>query len=157
MAHIHEKIDFTVDVFIVHDNRVLLRKHDKYHIWIGVGGHIELDEDPIQAAIREVKEEVGLEITLHSAKPPRVYDEKFRELIVPEFLNRHRISQAHEHISFVYIATAITTTITPAEGEDAECKWFSAKELDDLQYQISDNVKTYARHALLVLGTGLDK
>ncbi len=62
MPHIHEKIDFTVEVFIVYDNKVLLRKHDKYKKWLSIGGHIELDEDPNQAAIREVKEEVGLDI-----------------------------------------------------------------------------------------------
>lgn len=54
MAHIHEKIDFTVEVFVVFQNKVLLRKHDKYKIWLSVGGHIELDEDPNQAALREV-------------------------------------------------------------------------------------------------------
>ena len=59
MPHIHEKIDFTAEVFIVHHNRVLLRLHDKYNIWLSVGGHIELNEDPMEAAIREVKEEVG--------------------------------------------------------------------------------------------------
>ena len=62
MPHIHKRIDFAVDVLIVHKNKVLLRKHDKYKIWLAVGGHIELDEDPNQAAIREVKEEVNLEI-----------------------------------------------------------------------------------------------
>ena len=55
MPHIHEKIDFAVEVFVVHKNKVLLRKHDKYKTWLGVGGHIELDEDPNQVAIREVK------------------------------------------------------------------------------------------------------
>ncbi len=46
MSHIHEKIDFTVDVFVVHENKVLLRMHDKYHLWLAPGGHIELHEDP---------------------------------------------------------------------------------------------------------------
>ncbi|MFK5282779.1 NUDIX domain-containing protein, partial [Lacticaseibacillus paracasei] len=62
MAHIHEKIDFTVEVFIVHKDKVLLRMHDKFKFWLSIGGHIELDEDPIQAAYREVKEEVGLDV-----------------------------------------------------------------------------------------------
>jgi len=53
MSHIHEKIDFTVEVFIVYKNKVLLRMHDKHHRWLSVGGHIELDEDPIQAAMRD--------------------------------------------------------------------------------------------------------
>lgn len=37
MAHIHEKIDYTATVLVVCDGKVLLRKHDKYGIWIGVG------------------------------------------------------------------------------------------------------------------------
>ncbi len=64
MPHIHDTIDFTVEAFVVHNDKVLLRKHDKYKIWLSVGGHIELDEDPNQAAFREVKEEVGLDIEL---------------------------------------------------------------------------------------------
>lgn len=56
MAHIHYKNDFTVEVFVVHQDKVLLRLHDKYKIWLSVGGHIDLDEDPNKAAIREVKE-----------------------------------------------------------------------------------------------------
>ena len=46
MPHIHEKIDFTVEVFIVHKDTVLLRMHDKVKKWLGPGGHIELHEDP---------------------------------------------------------------------------------------------------------------
>ena len=41
MSHIHEKIDFTITVYIVYGNKVLLRHHDKYDFWLGVGGHIE--------------------------------------------------------------------------------------------------------------------
>jgi len=62
MPHIHDKIDFTVEVFIVHKNKVLLRMHDKFHIWCSIGGHIELDEDPIEAAYRKVKEGVGPDV-----------------------------------------------------------------------------------------------
>lgn len=45
MPHIHDKIDFTADVFIVHKNKVLLCMHDKYHMWLCVGGHIELTDN----------------------------------------------------------------------------------------------------------------
>ena len=40
LPHIHEKIDFTVEVFIVYKNKVLLRMHDKVKKWLGPGGHI---------------------------------------------------------------------------------------------------------------------
>ncbi len=36
MPHIHEKIDFTAEVFIVNSDKVLLRKHDKYKFWLSV-------------------------------------------------------------------------------------------------------------------------
>ncbi len=153
MPHIHEKIDFTAEVFIVYKNKILLRKHDKYHIWIGVGGHIELHEDPIEAAIREVKEEVGLDIHIYQEYPiPKNY-EGYTELIPPQFLNRHRISPTHEHISFVYFASSGSDRIIQPDREKAEWKWFDEKELDDPKYAINENIRIYARKALAVLRT----
>ena len=34
MAHIHEKIDFTVAIFAVHDGKVLLIHHRKLDKWL---------------------------------------------------------------------------------------------------------------------------
>jgi len=100
MPHIHEKVDFTVEVFIVYKNKVLLRMHDKHNIWLSVGGHIELDEDPIQAAHREVKEEVGLDINIsESSKIPG--DDDYTGLINPKFLGMHNVNENHKHIVFV--------------------------------------------------------
>ena len=55
MAHIHEKIDFTVAIFVVYDGKVLLIHHRKLDKWLPLGGHIELDEDPEMAALREAR------------------------------------------------------------------------------------------------------
>ena len=70
MPHIHEKIDFTVAIFVVHDGKVLLIHHRKLDKWLPLGGHIELDEDPEQAALREAKEESGLDVELLGERPP---------------------------------------------------------------------------------------
>ena len=152
MPHIHEKIDFTVEVFIVCKNRVLLRKHDKYGIWLSVGGHIELNEDPNEAAIREVKEEVGMDIEL--VGKPNVYkDERYKELIPPKFLNRHYIDETHEHITLVYFAKSKNDEVTPSEEEKTEdWKWFTVEELDDKKYKLRDNICFYAKMALKELG-----
>jgi len=148
MPHIHEKIDFTVEVFIVCKNKVLLRKHDKYGIWLSIGGHIELDEDPNEAAIREVKEEVGIDIKLAS-KPNMFKDEKYKELIPPKFLNRHYINESHEHVTLVYFATSEKDTIIPSEKEKTEeWKWFTIEELDNEKYELRDNIRFYAKKAL---------
>jgi 8-oxo-dGTP pyrophosphatase MutT (NUDIX family) len=53
MPHLHEKIDFTVALFVVQDRKVLVVLHRKLGKWLPLGGHIELDEDPEQAALRE--------------------------------------------------------------------------------------------------------
>ncbi len=153
MPHIHEKIDFTAEVFIVYKNKVLLRKHDKYKIWLSVGGHVELDEDPNKAAIREVKEEIGLDIELyHNNSYKLTKNERYEELIPPQFMNRHRINDTHEHITLVYFAKSKTDKLTLCDDEKTdEIKWFTKEELDSNKFDISDSVRLYARKALEVL------
>ena len=43
MSHIHEKIDFTAEVLVVFNGKVLLRMHNIYKMWLSVGGHVELE------------------------------------------------------------------------------------------------------------------
>lgn len=150
MPHIHEKIDFTVEVFVVYRDKVLLRKHDKYGIWLSVGGHIELDEDPNAAALREVNEEVGLEVEIyHEASSPLEEMDGYRELIPPQFMNRHRINETHEHVTLVYFARSNTDQLRLSQTEKSdECKWFTREELDRAEYGISNHVKMYAKSAL---------
>lgn len=149
MPHIHDKIDFTVDVFLVHENKVLLRKHDKYHKWLAVGGHIELDEDPMEAAVREVKEEAGIDIVLD--KPQKHWDaEESRDLLPPAFLNRHHIQDgnSHEHISFVYFVKSPTKNISEGENEKSGgFYWFTKEELEH-NNGILPRIKYYALKAL---------
>lgn len=155
MPHIHEKIDFTVEVFVVHKNKVLLRFHDKYKFWLSVGGHIELDEDPNQTAIREVMEEVGLEIELYKdpsldlVKKGNTDNPRYKELIPPQFLNRHNITDTHEHITLTYFAKSKTDKLNIPETEKTEgVRWFTKEELDDPKYGIRDTIKFYAKTAL---------
>ena len=103
MAHIHEKIDFTVAIFVVHGGKILLIHHRKLDKWLPLGGHIELDEDPEQAALREAREESGLEVELLGERPPTT-GPGTRALIAPRFLDIHRISDTHEHIGMMYWA-----------------------------------------------------
>lgn len=157
MAHIHDKIDFCVEVFIVHNNRVLLRMHDKYKMWLSVGGHIELDEDPNQAAIREVKEEVGLDITLWDSRTaPANSDGDYVEIIPPFSVGRHPARHPsmpeHEHVVFVYVGRALSDEVKiEYEGDRSdEWRWFTRAELDTVE--LRTNVRNYALFALDTLG-----
>ncbi|HYC34637.1 MAG TPA: NUDIX domain-containing protein [Candidatus Paceibacterota bacterium] len=155
MPHIHEKIDFTVEVFIVYKDKVLLRKHDKLKIWLSVGGHIELDEDPNEAALREVKEEVGLDVELVGNKGEYKNDESYRELIAPRYLGRNQYNEHHEHIAMVYFAKAKDTNISVSYKGDRsdECVWATLEDLEKMD--LVNNVKFYAKEALKELANEL--
>ena len=150
MAHIHEKIDFTASVYVVEGDRVLLHKHKKLGIWLPPGGHVELDEDPNQAAIKEVREETGLDITLvgnnHMAK---TWSDGSRDLITPKFINRHYFdsTHTHEHIDSVYFGRVSGGALRP-EVEGAEVKWFSKSEIEDGTLNLKEAVLFYALAAL---------
>jgi 8-oxo-dGTP pyrophosphatase MutT (NUDIX family) len=150
MPHIHEKIDFAAEVFVVHNNKVLLRLHDKYKMWLSVGGHIELDEDPNMAAVREVKEEVGLDITLWDGNKQISIDKpEFTELTPPVAMNRHPINETHTHISMIYFATATTDVVVP-EKETDEWRWLGREDLDSIQ-DLREDIRFYAKRALEIL------
>ncbi len=129
MAHIHDKIDFTVAIFIVHEGKVLVIHHRKLDKWLPVGGHIELDENPEQAALREAREESGLEVELIGERPPTT-SLGTRALIGPRFLDIHRISDTHEHIGMIYWAKPKSGAVTLAGEEHHDIRWCSGKELE---------------------------
>src|ERR1051325_3860464 len=140
MAHIHEKIDFTVAIFVVHEGRILLIHHRKLNKWLPLGGHIELDEDPEQAALREAKEESGLEVEILGERPPTT-GAGTRALIAPRFLDIHRITPTHEHIGMLYFARRIAGTLALSAAEHHDIRWCSSEELEPREPRMSDAVK----------------
>lgn len=153
MAHIHEKIDFTVAIFVVRGGRVLVIHHRKLDRWLPLGGHIELDEDPEQAALREAREESGLEVELIGERPPTT-SPGTRALIAPRFLDIHRINPTHEHIGMIYFARVRHGDVTLAAEEHHHIRWCSSEELDQLVPPMSDAVKWYCRQALAEVTDG---
>lgn len=153
MPHIHEKIDFCAEVFIVYKNKVLLRMHDKLKLWLSIGGHVELDEDPVEAAYREVKEEVGLDIRIigdaHGPIDNEAKNRGYTYLIPPRFMGRHPVGDNHEHVVFVYFATSDTDLVNDSmldHEKGAETKWFTMEDLENTE--LIPNVKFYAMEAL---------
>lgn len=154
MPHIHEKIDFTVDVFVVYRGRVLLRLHDKYKLWLAVGGHVELDEEPMQAAVREVKEEVGLDVKL-VGEVANISDDGggYRELLPPRFMNIHPINPTHQHIGMVYFARSGSDEVKPS-GSDVsnDWRWLTLEDLEKNELGLSPAIRHYAMTALKEVG-----
>jgi 8-oxo-dGTP pyrophosphatase MutT (NUDIX family) len=147
MPHIHEKIDFTVAVFVIRDAQVLLIHHRRLDQWLPLGGHIELDEDPEQAALRETKEESGLDVELLGERAPTTSADT-RALITPRFLDIHRITDTHEHVGLIYWARPRSGLVQLSPEEHHDIRWCGLNELDGLRPPMSCAVKWYCRKAI---------
>jgi ADP-ribose pyrophosphatase YjhB (NUDIX family) len=150
MAHIHELLDFVVEAFIVYDNKVLLIHHKKLDMWLPVGGHIELDEDPEEALFREVKEECGLEIEIIGEKL-KMESVGTKFLYAPTFLDVHKFSETHRHIGLTYYAKAKSDKFIFNGEEHKDIKWFSEEELDNPELGLSPAIKFYAKEAFKIV------
>lgn len=145
---------FTVSVFIVHKDKVLLHSHKKAKKILPLGGHIEVNELPEEACIREAQEESGLKITLYNPvnkelkKSCDLVGEKL--LVNPMYTIFGEITPGHCHIDFVYYATSKSCGTRPANGESDLLKWYSKEELKNAD-NIQENILIMAKEALELL------
>ena len=56
----------TVNVAVIHENKILLTQRNDFEVWCLPSGGVEDGESIAQAAIRETKEETGLDVELIS-------------------------------------------------------------------------------------------
>lgn len=141
--------DFTVAVFVVDKGRVLLLRHKKLDKWLPPGGHIEEGELPDEAALREVREEAGIEVALVGDKALAVDDPK--QLVIPKGVQLERIAPGHEHIDFVYFALPSGDTRLRKNSESQAIGWFTREEL--AQLDLTEEIRLWTERALSELGS----
>ncbi len=160
MAHSNFYLDLCVDTYVVHEGAVLLRLHDKYNYWGAPGGHIDPGEDVNEAAVREVWEEVGLKVKLVGpAGWQKTDSERNKDLVPPLFVNRHAITDTHDHSAFIFAARAASRDVQPQSVEDkkaaADCLWLTKEELTALAQsdaRLGHDTYRYALAALALVG-----
>jgi 8-oxo-dGTP pyrophosphatase MutT (NUDIX family) len=140
---------FTVAVFVVHERRVLLHYHRKLGKWLPPGGHIEHNELPDDAAIREVREETGIRARLVGGRGLPI-DEP-RQLVVPAGIQLENIYPGHQHVDLVYFARPDPDDVQSAEidprlAESDQVAWYATDDLAELG--ASDEIQAWARRAL---------
>ena len=148
VPHLHDKIDFTVSIFIVKDHAVLFVFHKQLNRWLPIGGHIELDENPEEAAIREAREESGLEVELVGDRPPIVEEPGFLPLLQPSYMDIHLIKEPHWHIGMVYFARVKSGEVKLNVEEHKDIQWLGEKDFENDKWGLSKPLKFYARQAL---------
>ncbi len=141
---------FVSSTYIIFENKVLLHFHKKLKLWLPVGGHIERDELPEVAALREAFEESGLQIKLYSdGNLANFINGKM--LVRPMQVILEDINQFHQHIDSIFYATSETDILSPEDGDSKKFKWMTADEVKKLD--APDNVKYCALEALKLLKT----
>ncbi len=139
---------FTATTFVVYQGKTLLHLHRSLKMWLPPGGHIDRDELPHVAALREVKEETGLHVELiHTA--PGIHSQNAREIPGPTHLLLENINPFHQHIDMIYFARATTFDVTPDAGESIELKWFDAEQLEG--DEIENDIRLLGKEAIALL------
>lgn len=97
------KHHYAATTFVFRDGRFAIHWHEKVKKWLPPGGHIEENELPHEAALREVEEELGIGAMLVAKKQK---DYKIPSVPMPLAIIVEEIDQAHNHVDFIYAAIA---------------------------------------------------
>ncbi len=120
------------------DGRVLLARHaDHPDEWAVLGGAVEIGESPAQAAIRETREEIGVEVKLG-----RLLD----VLGGPDYEVSYPNGDRTAYVTAVYEAVITSGLPEPSDGELTEVAWFEPGQLPDL------TLSRFARALLVATG-----
>lgn len=141
---------FTVAVFVVWNERVLLHAHTRLGMWLPPGGHIEPGELPDEAAVREVQEETGVRIRLVGERGLAV--DYPAQLAVPVGVQVEDIETGHQHIDLIYFATPEPDgeRVDPSHAENVRAGWYTLDELRALG--ANDEIQAWARRAVREIG-----
>ena len=101
---------FTATGFVVHEGATLLHWHPKVKMWLPPGGHIEPNEDPVQAVLREVEEETGVkaEVVPTGTRVDLEYPEQVHAPFTIEIEDIDDPVQGwHQHIDMIYFCKPV--------------------------------------------------
>lgn len=102
---------------VVGPRGVVLLEHKRLGIWLQPGGHIDPGETPWDAALRESREETGLELRFADALDAEG---------VPGLLHVdvHDGGRGHTHLDLRYLVAGDDVDPDPPEGESQQIAWF---------------------------------
>ena len=125
-------------VFSPDRRQILLVHHKKLGKWLPPGGHVEPGELPHACAIREVREETGVEPSLLPTSPSLQLDGLVERqlprpfVILDELIAARRGQPQHRHIDFIFIMEAPVTPPSAQTMEVHATTWVTKQRLAQL-------------------------
>lgn len=116
------------------ENKILMVHHNKLQVWLPPGGHIDENELPDDAVIREIFEETGVNAKVISLKRELGFIDSCRELETPFAILLEDIegNGTHNHIDMVYLCRALSEELKPQDAEVHGIGWFTYDEIKQL-------------------------
>lgn len=111
-----DPVHATGSAIVVGPRGVVLLKHKRLGLWLQPGGHIDPGETPWEAALREAREETGLDVSFADVGPhgvPRLVH-----------VDVHPGGRGHTHLDLRYLVAAADADPSPPDGESQEIAWF---------------------------------
>lgn len=102
------RYELAATTFVFNGERFAIHFHEKVRKWLPPGGHVEQNELPHEAAIREVIEELGVKPRLLFDLPP---DYGIETVPLPVAILVENIDSEHCHTDMIYAAESDTKTI----------------------------------------------
>ena len=110
-------------------DKVLMAYHNIYKSWSWTGGHADGDSDLLNVAIKEAKEETGI----NDAIPLTSKIISVDILPVPSHYKKGKYVSCHLHLSIAYLLIVDENqSLKVKEDENSAVKWLNVRDLDDL-------------------------
>ena len=160
MPHVRH---FTATGFVVHDGHVALHWHPKVQEWLPPGGHIDENEDPVQAVVREIREECGLEAEVVATGLP--FELSYPTQVQPPLTImvediHDPVDGYHQHIDMIYVCRPVET----APQLDHGWRWVSLSQIaagapleraDGRSVPPPNDVRVLAQHAFDIVAEAM--